>query len=152
MSKLILLWIILFGASITNAQNVKMLVIKYVGYDVLTPIRVDCDNFDGAFGDDLTTITVKNKKELREFSGIFNSLTPDSVKKSLDVRLKMEVYFDDAKKNVCANRFALFVDNKPYIIPKNLQTFIEKIKKKYSQRKLNGSKKQVRKKTDNDNK
>lgn len=133
MKKLNLIWILLLlGVSVSNAQVVTKLELKYVEGIILTPIRVNCTDFTSQFEDHIRRIKVTNKKDLKVFSKIFSTLVPDTTNRLPDVRLKIEIYFDKGKKILCADEFTVIIDNKLFLFPTDLGLFIEKMKKKYS--------------------
>ncbi|HEX2868060.1 MAG TPA: hypothetical protein VHO03_13525 [Ignavibacteriales bacterium] len=128
---------LLLFASLTNAQELNKVVIKYVSYDIETPIRVDCQYFVTSFGDDVKMITITNKKDLASFSKIFKNMIADTIQIMPDVRQKIEVFNGNKLNIICMDESRMMIDEKPYKFSKELFGYIEKMKKKYKGKQIN---------------
>lgn len=125
-----LLIIVLLYNIIPHERN-DYIIIKYVSFDIETPIRVNCDDFFAAFNQEIKTIKITQKEELNRLSHILNELKPDTSRYLPDVRVKVKIFRSGKTETICLDRNSLLLNGKTYILSPKLNKFIEQMIIKY---------------------
>lgn len=53
--------------------------IKYVDLNILTPIDIDCTNFESFFNEDVKNKVITDKSDIKKFVSVLNQLPIDSI-------------------------------------------------------------------------
>ncbi len=121
-----LLIIFTFIFSTCNAQNSYEIKLSYVDLDIMTPISVDCSNFDILFNSQIKTSTISNKSDIDSIVYFINKLKVDTSDYTPDVRVKLELRQQSKSQIYCLSKFSICHNNKSYFLPVNLIKIIEK--------------------------
>ena len=57
-----------------KAQNSSNIKLTYVDLDIMTPIDVDCNNFETLFKSQIKTIVINNKADIDSINSALNKL------------------------------------------------------------------------------
>jgi len=112
----------------TPVKKYNKIIVEYVDFEILTPIRIDCKIFNNYFKDDIIRKEVKNKDELIEISQIIQGLQSDTANYSPDIRLKMLLYSDNKMDTLCMSDIGVIFNKKSMLVPDKLLEFVSKIK------------------------
>ena len=126
MKKLIyILFVDLFLVTVMFSQNTKniqqRIELKYVNSSILTPITVDCNDFDTYFLE-FNTQNIYDTLQICDFLNTFYKLTPDS--SEIDVRMKIKLYYKKMYKEFCVGNFTIESDEGIFTLSDNLRKII----------------------------
>ena len=112
--------------SCTDSPQIQMVKIKYVDADLETPIRVDSNNFENYFSDEMKTITIYNKIEIQKIVSAFNNLCEANAQiySFPDTRMKMEFVYRDSIEYLYVDRFVVQKNDKIFILSDSLKSII----------------------------
>lgn len=111
------------------AENVivEKIEIKTTHFNILTPYRIDCDEFENWADNLCSSYTINNKDTINLFIDIINALERDTIGHSIDVRGKVFVFYSNNQiDTLCINKYLISINGKNYINNKLLMELIEK--------------------------
>ena len=105
-------------------------VIKYVDFEIVTPIHVDRESFDKYFSSNISVLTVEDAHFLDSLNNIIMNLKPSTQGFKPDVRMLIKLFYPDSSfKVVALSDIALEVDSSEMIFePKLISLVKTKIK------------------------
>jgi hypothetical protein len=106
----------------------KKVVLQYVDFDIFTTADVSCTRFNTAFNDEIQTRTITNGQKIKELIVLLNKLKIDKKAKSVDVRMKIKLYYNHSVEVICLDRFDALKGGQIYEMDKSLFQFIETLK------------------------
>ena len=136
MQKTLIILSILLFSSYTNLKKLDhdkcatMVTVKYVDWDIETPLDIKCDDFETAFPETQIKIT----RDPIQINHILNTLKHLKVAgkdyyQHVDTRMKLEIkYCNDSIETICMDRFIINRNNKLLINSNSLKSLLAKIK------------------------
>jgi hypothetical protein len=109
-----------------KAQNCSNIKLTYVDLDIMTPIDVNCNDFETLFKSQIKTVIIINKTDIDSINFAFNKLEVDTSNYIPDVRVKLEINSSNKSKIYCLSKMGIYCNNISYILPDRL---INKLKK-----------------------
>lgn len=108
----ILCCLLVFGCQTRRKSEVpQKAVLRFVAFDTESPVHVDCDSLDSFFGKQVTVFTLSDRESLDSLAVILAGLKPSSKGFTPDVRLVMDIYYQDNRmKRLCMSDIALEVE------------------------------------------
>ena len=131
MRKIFALCIIaLFFNCTTKSEHNKIvytrMVIKYVDLDILTPIDVDCNNFESFFNDEIKVKIITDTLLINEFVTELNRLPSDSI--TPDTRITVILSGNSLnERRLCIDKFNTLDGNNNYSSSENILKIIDKL-------------------------
>lgn len=122
--------ILLAQSAILTAKEpcCKKLLITYVDFDIMSTVDVSCSEFDTAFKGETTSRTISNSQKIKELITLLNKLKIDKKAKSVDVRMKIKLYYKHRVEVICLDKFEVLRGGHIYGMDKSLLQFIETLK------------------------
>jgi hypothetical protein len=116
------LFFLLYLGSCSYAQSKKdnlteeNLKIKYVSLSIMTPIRVECSNFESYFDQSIKVEEITAKPFFYKFFETLNSLEEidENYSSEPDTRIKIEAALEDTSKIICVGNLVVSYDGKSY--------------------------------------
>jgi len=112
----------------TPVEKYNKIIVEYVDFEILTPIRIDCNNFNNYFKEDIIIKEIKANDDLIEISTIIKKLESDTTGYKPDIRLKMFLYSDNKIDTLCMSDIGVIFNKKSMFVPDRLLEFVSKIK------------------------
>ena len=109
-----------------KAQNCSNIKLTYVDLDIMTPINVNCNDFETLFKSQIKTVVITKKTDIDSINFVLNKLEVDTSNYIPDVRVKLEINSSNKSKIYCLSKMGIFCNNISYILPDRL---INKLKK-----------------------
>jgi hypothetical protein len=133
--KIILYFILLlFCTYDSNKQlDISYIEIKTVGFDILTPIDINCDDFESYFNSDIIVIYITNTKNIQKILHFVCSLKEDTNTNisNVDTRTKLLIHYNNfTTDTICMDSGNLIINNKPYIVTEEFANYIDETCKK----------------------
>lgn len=113
---------------VAKALNYNKVVLQFVDFDIFTTADVSCTRFNTAFNDEIQTRTITNSQKIKELITLLNKLKIDKKTKSVDVRMKIKLYYNHNVEVICLDKFEILRGGQIYEMDKSLFLFIEKLK------------------------
>jgi hypothetical protein len=105
----------------------EKIIVKYENFTTLTSESVTCEFFEDTFRESIKEIRIDDANEMKLLSPKVGDVISLGDKKSIDVRVKVTLYYKSYKLNYCIDRFGVFVDSSgKYFHNKYLHDFIIK--------------------------
>ncbi len=126
---LIILMVAINGASDGREINsMEWLEISRVNFDMVTIVKVRCDEFAERFKGEMKTFPIHNRTDIKRFSEILNGLTP-SVGEGPDVRARVLVHYRTGEADtLCVGHTGILLNGMPMTPEKKMVSFIKNAK------------------------
>jgi hypothetical protein len=112
----------------TKETIVTEIEIRKTYFDILTPYRIDCDEFEDWGGNLCSSFTIKDRDTINQFINIIRELERDTINHSIDVRGKIFIFYSDNKiDTLCINKYLISINGESYFNNKQLVEMIEKL-------------------------
>jgi len=111
-----------FLLSTNDSIELKKVKINFVNKDIETPYNVSCSNFESFFGNnEFKEKVILNHDELNKVMNFINNVKKDSsLKKEIDVRAKIYLYYSNGKQTtICIDKFDNAVLDNKYVVSKS---------------------------------
>ena len=82
----------------SNSSEIKQIEIRYVDFDIETPIRIDCQIFN-YFGKDIKLKKIEDAKTISKILNFLENANENETKVGIDVRFKMKIKYNRIKKS-----------------------------------------------------
>lgn len=128
-------WITYFFIAIflvsCNSNGVKRIEIKYVNFNVQTIAHINCSEFDEKFKPTKKYISISNPSQIKNFITEFENLQEVEFQKDLepDTRLKLTLFYNDEKMEVCMDQFTILKDGKIYKFTDSFKSILNEMVK-----------------------
>ena len=111
--------------------HIIKIAIEYQNLDIETPIRIDCENFNTYFNNNIKVKVIDDSVNINKLSNYINQ-TKNKGKKApkIDVRFKMKIIYSDGKnKEICGNESAVEIGELDYLVDVDFSHYLESILK-----------------------
>jgi len=98
---------------------IRKAVIKHVDFNILTPVNVNCNQFEDYFFNNYKTIEIQNEEEIQKLLFLLSSMEhiDSTYAQSVNTRTLLELYkYDDSVEVICFGNLSI---KKKDIIYKN---------------------------------
>lgn len=112
----------------TPVEKYNKIIVEYVDFEILTPIHIDCNNFNSYFKENMVRKEIKSKDELFEISTIIKKMQSDTAGYKPDIRLKMVLFSDNKIDTLCMSDIGVVFNKESMLVPNKLLEFVQKIK------------------------
>lgn len=116
----------LIGVMSFKADYTKV-IIAYVSFKIMTPIKVDCQSFESAYGDKLKTLYITDNKDIDSLNLFLNKLEPDTNGYFPDVRIKIILCNSNDIDTLCMSESGLVFNGMPMKRSKDLLDYVMKL-------------------------
>lgn len=121
-------------AIIVERNDLKIIKIEiaYVNMYIMTPLTINCGDFENFFADDIESLVIQNDDEkLVHFSNYLDkSIRGKTAEGILNTRASIKlIYSNNMVEEICLGRHILIYQNKKYLIDDDFQKFILNITK-----------------------
>lgn len=123
---LLLLLVSLTISCSSQDQTKSTAKIKYVSFDIMTPIDVSCKDFEDSFGNQVKILSIKSENDIIYLKKCINELIKDNNSKSADIRIKIFIYYYDTTDVICLDRFHIYHNGQFYKMDTVLMRFINR--------------------------
>lgn len=104
----------------------KKMEFKYVDLSILTPVNIDCNNFESFFKDEIKVKTITDTSLINDFVSLLKQLPSDSI--SPDTRIIVILYDNNNhRREICIDRLYIMEKNKTYSNTENLLKILNEI-------------------------
>lgn len=128
--KVILIYLLLF--IITNGyllcQDSLSMSVRYVDFNIMTPYRISCDNFDEHFSKEKVEAFFTNDSIINETILEIENLRIDSVESNPDVRMMIDI-FSEGKTiyTICISNLRMSVNGSPIVYSTDFRHYIDEV-------------------------
>ena len=113
----------------SNSSEIKQIEIRYVDFDIETPIRIDCQIFN-YFGKDIKLKKIEDSKTISKILNFLENANENETKVGIDVRFKMKIKYNSGKtEEICGNEAFIGMKNKQYLMDKSFLDCLLKLLK-----------------------
>ena len=124
---ILLIFILLFDNC--EAQDNCEIKLRYVDLEIMTPINVDCANFETLFKSQIKTVIVSKKYDIDSLLVMINQLEIDTSCNIPDVRVKIEIISLNKFRTYCLSKMGIYDEYNTYILPESFLIILKKYMK-----------------------
>lgn len=124
---ILLIFILLFDNC--EAQDNCEINIRYVDLEIMTPINVDCANFETLFKSQIKSVIVSKKSDIDSLVVMINQLEIDTSYNIPDVRVKIEIISLNKFRTYCLSKMGIYDEYNTYILPDSFLIILKKYMK-----------------------
>lgn len=133
---LLLVMIIFSNCQYSNTEeaskcDIEKIIIKAVDFSIMTPISIDCDNYEVSFDQQFRIFSITDSITVNRFLKTINNLEviDSTFSKSVDTRVKVVLYSQRDTSLICIGNLTLTLNNRSdvYKTPQSLIEFVENL-------------------------
>ena len=128
MKTLIISLLLYFFDFCSNPNPINRIEIKKVDFEISSIFKINCNNFESYFSDDIKSIIISNNDSIKLINNLITKLKIDSSNYLPDVRAKIFFISNDKLDSACLSYSSIFYDGKSYLPDRKLIKLIEDIK------------------------
>jgi hypothetical protein len=112
-----------------DSKNIKQIQIRYVDFDIETPIRIECSNFN-YFNDAIKIKKIKDVKKVSELLNFLKTAVKNKRNNGLDTRFKLRLEYNSGKiEEICGNEAFIEIANEQFLVSKEFSKYLNKLLK-----------------------
>ena len=91
----------------------------------MTPIRVNCKDFESLFKSQIKTVLIRNKSDIDSILVAVNNLEVDTTNYKPDIRAKLEIFSSEKPKVYCLSNMGIYNEDISYVITDRILSIIK---------------------------
>ncbi len=115
--------------TIMEEITINKVFVQYTDFGILTPINVNCEQFEDFFKSNIKSQEISNKDTIRKIKLLFDNIEPidSNYSKTVDTRARIELYKNGKIEIICVGRLTIFKNGSFYKTTEEIKTFINQL-------------------------